>query len=236
MKKIRLVICFLSVLILLGNILLNYDKSKLSVENTDALKFEEEYEVLNNEKNSYGLKYPYVEIDSNNPIKYSNASEISKIVESGTGIIYLGYSKCPWCRNVVPVLLHAVEDAGIDNIYYIDMYDERDSYKVDEENNLYLEKEGSSDYKKLLEIFNEYLDDYYVKDNQGNEIFTGEKRIYVPMVIFVREGDVIGIHIDTVESQTNPYKLLNDEQYEELYNIYSRYIHEMLNDLCDERC
>lgn len=239
MKKYMLMVCLLSSLFLIINVIRDYnnvekDLNTLEKEETDALKFKEEYESLNEKKSSSGRVYPSIEIDENNQIKYSTVSEIKEVVDSGTGIIYLGYPACPWCRNAVPVLLHAASDAGVDNIYYIDMSNERDKYVV-EDGELVLEEEGTEEYQTLLDIFDEYLDDYIIEVD-GKEYDTLEKRIYVPIVFFVKEGDIVGVHMDTVKSQKNPYEFLDDEQYEELYNIYSGYIHDMLGDLCDERC
>lgn len=237
-NKMKYIILGVSVILLVVTIVykINDKEDVVEPEVTDAMKFKEEYEGLNGKENAFGSKYPTVEIEENNPIKYSNASEVADIVENGTGVIYLGYPTCPWCRNAVPALLHAASDAGIDTIYYIDMTEHRDRYSVSDEGELVLEEKGTEDYKKLLEVFDEYLDQYYVKDNDGNEVDTGEKRIYVPIVFFVREGEIVGYHLDTVESQENPYQLLNDEQYAELYNIYTGLMHKLLNDLCDERC
>ena len=240
MKKYMLIVCVLSALFLIKNIVVDYDwnkDEKIEEENSssvDAKKFKDDYESLNGEKSASGKVYPTIEISEDNVVKYSNSDEIKKVVKSGTGIIYLGYPGCPWCRNAVPVLLHAAEDAGVDVIYYIDMLNERDKYVV-EDGELVLDVEGTEQYQELLEIFDEYLDDYIIEDDD-EEYDTGEKRIYVPMVFFVKDGEIVGVHADTVKSQKNPYEFLDDEQYEELYDIYSDYIHEMLDDICDERC
>ena len=233
MKKFKIGICVISALVLISVIVFRYVDSQQKKE-TDALRFKKEYEEMNGQEIS-GFQYPNLEIDENNPIKYSNAEEIEKLLKDGSGVVYLGYPKCPWCRTAVPVLLHAALDAGIETIYYIDMSEERDSYVV-EDGKITLEKEGTEEYYKLLELFDEYLDDYVVKDDDGNNYDTGEKRIYVPVVFFIKEGEVVGFHLDTVESQKNPFQALNEEQYEELYGIYSDYIHDMLGDLCNERC
>jgi len=239
--KNKVILFIISLIVLFFLIIYNFDEIKKQIlrddnQINDALKFKEEYESINGTKNSKGRKYPIIEIADDNPIKYSSASEIEDIVKDGSGIIYLGYATCPWCRNAVPPLLQAASDAGVETIYYLDMYDERDIYSVNEDNELVLEKEGTSEYKKLLKLFDKYLDVYYLEDSEGKQIDTSMKRIYVPIVIFIKDGEVVGVHTDTVESQENPYVFLNDEQYEELYNIYSSYIHKVLDDLCDERC
>ena len=79
---------------------------------TDAIKFKEEYENLNSKD------YKKIEIPEDNQIKYSNYEEVVEIIENGTGVIYLGFPECPWCRNAVPVLLEAATETGIETIYY----------------------------------------------------------------------------------------------------------------------
>ena len=244
MKKTMEIIFFVSCMILMfvlgykfEDIKKEFNKGKEEVI-TDAIKFKNEYEGLNGKvafkSKDAEFKYPEVKISKDNAIKYSNASEVEKVMDEGTGVIYLGYAKCPWCRSAVPALLQAAEDAGIENVYYIDMENERDEYAV-EDGELVLKDVGTNDYQKLLKVFDKYLDKYVI-EKDGKKYKVGEKRIYVPMTVFVREGEVVGIHIDTVESQKNPFNPLNDKQFEELYNIYSGYMHEVLNDLCDERC
>lgn len=234
MKNYKIFICIISALLLVITIFgLDSLRNKNNKE-SDALRFKREYEEVNGKEVS-GMRYPVLEISDDNPIKYSDVEEVEKILKDGTGVIYFGYPNCPWCRTAVPVLLHAAMDAGVNRIYYIDMANERSTYSV-VDGEIKIDKEGTEQYRKLLELFDDYLDDYVIKDNDGKEYQTGEKRIYVPIVFFVKDGEVLSYHLDTVKSQTNPFKQLNDEQYEELYNIYSDKIHDMLGDICTERC
>lgn len=240
--KFKMIICMICVIVLIFAVIYKSDdlratflhEEKETTED-DAIKFKKEYEELNDTKNPSGKTYPKVEISESNPVKYSNAKEIIKVLDSGTGIIYLGYPKCPWCRNAVPILMQAASDLGIEKVYYMNMYDERDEYGV-EDGELVLKKSGTDQYKQLLKALDEVLDDYVVEDEDGKEYETGEKRIYVPYVIFVRDGEIVGIHDDTVESQKDPYVALTEKQKEELYDIYTDYIHKVLDDICDERC
>ena len=61
------------------------------------------------------------------------------------------------------------------------------------------------------------------------------KRIYFPTVIFVMGGKVVGIHVDTVESQIDPYKKLTEKQQKELKQIYTNNINKIYG-TCDESC
>lgn len=205
-------------------------------KNNDAIKFKKEYEELNGKTSTSGKEYPKLEISKNNPIKYKTEEELVEIIKNGTGVIYFGFPTCPWCRSALPSLLEAAEEAGIKDIYYLNVKDIRDVKKIDKDGKTITEKEGSNGYKKLLEVLNQYLDDYIIKDNNDNEINVGEKRIYVPLVVFVKDGKIEGVHSDTVSSQKNPYNGLNEKQTEELTLIYYKFMIKIGDDACDESC
>ena len=113
------------------------------VKMTDAEKFKTEYESLNGEiRQKDGKKIKSLSISKNNPMKYASYDEVLDVIEKGTGIIYLGFPDCPWCRSALPVLLEAAEDYKIDTIYYIDMKNERDYYEVKDGKVVY-QKDGS---------------------------------------------------------------------------------------------
>lgn len=234
---------FLSVIFILMLIFISGcgKKEEEVIETTDALKFKEEYETLNGETSSSGKQYSNLSINEDNPVKYSSYDEVIDVINNGTGIIYLGYPECPWCRSALPVLLDAVSDYGIDKIYYLNMKNERDYltvsdgkivYDVDKDGN---EIKGSEGYFRLLDVLDEHLDEYVINDN-GKDYYTGEKRIYVPLIIFVNEGEVVGTHTSTVDSQVSGYNQLTEEQYDELSGIYADYIKELVDNYCDSAC
>ena len=201
---------------------------------SDSLKFKNEYESLNNLEN---YKNNQMKIDSNNPIKYSNYDEIIDIIKNKTGIIYLGFPECPWCRRSVSVLLDVSKDMKIDKIYYLNIKDERDSYEVQDGKLTYakddngLEKKGTKGYFKLLKLLDEHLTDYVISyEDKLYEV--GEKRIYAPTVVFVKDGKIIGLHVSTVASHTDASVPLTKEQYNELYEIYEDYILELDDSTC----
>ena len=210
---------------------------------SDAIKFKKEYESLNNKiRNEDGHKIKSIKISENNPIKYSNYDEVLSVIKEGTGIIYLGYPDCPWCRTALPVLLEAANDYKIDTIYYINMKNERDDYEVKDGKIVYKKDENGNDIKgtkgyfKLLKVLDSELDDYIITDKDDKEYKVGEKRIYVPFIIFVQDGKIVGTHTSTVDSQESGYDDLTDEQFDELNGIYANYIKELVNNYCDEAC
>ena len=73
-------------------------------------------------------EYLEVDVDKNNVMKYTSIDKIIDIIKNGTGVIYLGYPECPWCRNAVPALLEVSESTSIDTIYYLNMKDVKDRF------------------------------------------------------------------------------------------------------------
>ena len=210
---------------------------------SDAVRFKKEYESINGKtlkRSSHKVKS--LSISKNNPIKYASYDEVIDVIKNGTGIIYLGYPECPWCRSALPVLLESAKDYKIDTIYYINMHDERDYYEVKDGKLVYKkddngnELKGTKGYFKLLKALDSELGSYTVTDDAGKEYDTGEKRIYVPLIIFVNEGKIIGTHLSTVDTQENGYDELTDDEYDELNGIYANYIKELVNNYCDEAC
>lgn len=196
----------------------------------DALKFKDEYESLNDKDNSYGGKYLSIKISENNVIKYATFEEIIDLIDHGTGVIYFGFPECPWCRNAVPVLLEAAESTGIDTIYYFNAVDIRDQKSLDANGEIITTKEGTKEYKQILKKLDKYLLPY---DGLNDDSI---KRLYFPSVYFIKDGVVIGKHIDTVESHTDASKALNEEQKLELKTIYENYMMKVLDSSCDKEC
>lgn len=198
---------------------------------SNSIKFKEEYEALNDAGNVE------ISINEDNPIEYADYDKILEVIENGTGIIYLGFPECPWCRNALPVLFDAAKDNDVEVIYYMNILKERDSYVVEDGELVYAtddegnEKKGTKGYFKLLDALDKHLSDYTILF-EDEEYEVGEKRIYAPTFIFVRDGEVLGIHVSTVDSHEDPRKELTKKQYDELYSIFEDYIIETQSGTC----
>lgn len=196
--------------------------------NNDTLKFKKEYEKLNNTiRESDGAKYNNVNIPKDNRIKYINAEEAVNIIENKTGVIYLGAPWCPWCRNAVEVLIDVAKKNNIKNIYYVDMDETRNIWEI-QNSKLVKTKKEQSGYYDLLKALDSVLNNetYTITDDDGNIYDTKEKRIYMPLVVTVKDGKIIDNHVGTVslrQDQTK-YDKLTYEQYKELFNIYNNMI------------
>ncbi len=202
--------------------------------NLDGKKFEEEYESLNGKTTgTKDKKYMSIDIDEDNPIVYKDLEGVLDILENGTGVIYFGFPECPWCRNLVPVLMDALEESEYKgNVYYCNALNDRDKKHLDDHGNVVVDEKGSRAYYKLVETLNHYLSVY---DGLEDDTI---KRLYFPTVVFVKNGEVVDFHEDTVTSQEDPYVKLNDDQYEELLNILVSGIKKVQGILCtdDSKC
>lgn len=215
MKKIFIILSLLVLLAGCGN---------KDIE-TDSLKFKNEYESLNGITVKDDKKYMNLNIDNNNPIIYADYDKVFEVLDK-TGVIYLGFPECPWCRNVIPVLLEAAKEVGIDKIYYLNNRDDRDTKKLIDEK-ITTEKEGTENYYKLLERLGDQASTY-----AGLEDDT-IKRVYFPTVIFVKDGKIVNTHVSTVDSQTDPYIAMNELQKAELKKIYVENMEKSFDVSCD---
>lgn len=146
-KNVYMIFGIIAVLILIISLSFLFKKDKMS----DAERFAKEYDFT-----------------VNNVFVYRNLDEINKILENGTGVVYLGFPECPWCKGYIPYLNEVAINEHLDKIYYFNILNDR--------------KNNTSGYKKTVQLLNDYLK----YDNEGN------KRIYVPAVIAVNNGKIVG--------------------------------------------
>lgn len=171
-----------------------------SIENkeTDAEKFASEYSI-----------------DNDNVFVYKTLEEINKILKNGTGIVYLGFPECPWCKGYVPYLNEVAKKAKLDKIYYFNILNDR--------------KNNTDDYKKTVEL----LKDYLKYDDEGN------KRIYVPAVIAVNKGKIVGFDDETsydTKGYEKPEDYWKNEDLDGLKNRLSKMINDVSFDYCTTGC
>ncbi len=204
-KKIIIIVAIIIVLLIIG---ITY----YILNNNDSTKFKNEYEKLNNQKG-----YLDITIPKDNNVKYATFDETMDFLNNGTGILYLGFPECPWCRNALPVLLEAAKDNEIENVYYYNAKPIRDEKEL-KDGKIIIKKEGTKDYYKLVDKLKDHLGPYEGLDDES------VKRIYFPTAVFVMGGKVVGIHIGTVDSQKDPSKGLTKKQKQELLDTYNQNI------------
>ena len=154
------------------------------------------------------------------------------MLTNGTGIIYIGFKTCPWCRTLIGPLLE-VADSKNEVINYFDISAIKSTFEI-KDNELKMTKKGTNNYYKMLELLDEHLEDYYLTDEEGNRYATNEKRIYSPTLISVKDGKIMDIHVGTVSSQESGYDKLTSEQEKELKDIITSLIDSKNVDACKE--
>ena len=189
-----------------------------SMESYEYMTFKEAYEALNGQSNSSGKAHRNVQIAEDNPfVKVSIDEIVTKIENNETFYVYFGDELCPWCRSVIEKAIEVSKAASIDTIYYVKTWDEegneifRDIYEITDGKPVEKQK-GTEAYYKILKYASDHLDDYQI-----DEISTGEKRIYIPLFLYIENGKVLrsteGISEYQEDSrQELSEEILNDEE------------------------
>lgn len=206
---------------------------KEELKNVDAIMFKEEYESLNGKTNSNDKAYRNISIDADNPFVYITAEElVEKINNEETFYVYFGSKFCPWCRSVIEKAIEVSKEKEISKIYYIDIWDDkgneilRDKYLINSDNELTQSIKGTDAYHEILEKFDNILSNYTIRDKEGNEIDVGEKRIYAPNFIYVKNG-VAELMVEGIsDKQKDSKEELTDEILEDESLIFSNFFEE----------
>lgn len=227
MKKSTIILAiFICALTLMG-----CTKNKENLE--DALNFKKEYESVNGKSNEY-FDYRNVSINEQNPIVYSNADEIIKKMDNKESFyVYFGDNECPWCRSVIETMIEVANKNNIEKIYYVKIWDGfhnevlRDTYEVDENGKISEAKKGSDAYYELLKKFdhllNEYTLSYKNKKNKDVTVNVGEKRIFAPNFVYVKNG-VADKLIDGISKKQDGYNgELTEEVLEEEKSAFDEF-------------
>ena len=188
-KKLLLIIPLVLTFILVG--------CTKEEKETDSEKFAKEYNTVTDD----------------NYFVYRNIDEIIKILEHGTGVVYLGFPECPWCQAYVPMLNEVADIEGLEKIYYYNIYEDR--------------KNNTDSYQKIVDI----IDDYLQYDDEGN------KRIYVPAIIVVSEGKIIGFDDETAydtKGFEKPEEYWTKEEVSDLKKKLTTMISKVVDNSCND--
>ena len=204
----------------------------------DEKKFKKEYESINGTSRNNGETIKKIEVSEKNKMEYTTLSDVNKILEDGSGIIYFGYAADSASRNIVPVLLDVVKEQKVEKVYYVNVRpddklenDIRDTYELNDKNKAKQVKEGSPEYKELITLLANELNDYILTTEKGKKVNTGEKRLITPTVVVVKDGEIIGFHEGTVSSnkeENGKFEDLTKDEEKELKNMYQKMIKDYL--------
>ena len=199
----------------------------------DAIRFKKDYESINGEINSSGKQHRTVDIKEDNPFVFTTPkSIIEKIERKETFYVYFGSKLCPWCRSVIEKSIEIANKYGIKKIYYIDIWDDsgneilRDKYIKDDNGKTIKINNGTDEYFKLLDYFDNILSEYEIDEN------TKEKRIYAPNFIYVENGKAVRLTTGISEKQQSSRDILTkkilDDEKKQFENFFAS--------SCDKNC
>ena len=169
----------------------------------------------NKETDALRFKNEYSKVSENNPFVYRNIDQIINILEKGTGVVYLGFPECPWCQAYVPYVEEVAKKVGIDKVYYFNIKEDR--------------KNNTEEYQKIVKI----LDVYLPNDDEGN------KRIYVPAIIVVRNGKIIEFDDETskdTKGYKTPEEYWKNENLDALKTKLEKSFNEIKSTVCKSGC
>ncbi len=177
------------------------------------------YLYLNEEKNTNidgkNFAEEYTSVTKDNVFVYRSAEEIINILEHGTGVVYLGFPECPWCTAYVPYLNEVAKASGVDKVYYYNILNDR--------------KDNTDNYKKMVDI----LKDYLKFDEEGN------KRIYAPSVIAVKDGEILDFDDETAwdtKGYKTPEEYWKNEDLEGLKEKLAKMFEDTKTNICTSDC
>lgn len=235
---VGIILLLFAFMIFVGILAFRDKKSEIaSGSTTDALLFKNEYESLNNVvREKDGKTIRELSISQNNPVDILTEEETLRLLQEGTGIVYFGFADCPWCRTLLPVLFKTLDNMSISRLYYLNISNIRDTLVLNDKNKVEIKEEGTQGYYKILEELDAVLDPYYLETKDGKKVDTKKKRLFAPTLVGVKNGEIVGIHVGTVESQASGYDNLTTEEEEELSKAIQELTNKVYDLHCDEAC
>lgn len=114
-----------------------------------------------------------------------------------TALYFLGYENCPWCEDALPILIDEAQKSDI-VVHYINTK----GLKNDKEN-------------------------YQMMQTLLKPILNSDNKIYFPNVIAIKNGQIQGNHVGTVESYDPQEREMNNEEEQQLRVIYKGILEEL---------
>ena len=201
-----------------------------------GVEFKQKYESLNGTVSKSGKNYRSVNIPKDNMMEEITLDQINKMTKNKkTFYVYFGFKGCPWCRSVVEQMIKVAKENKIKKIYYVDVRpnddeknDIRDEYSLNENNEIYLSRKGTKEYKLFLQKYKKVLNDYSHGEIKtlDNTKFAGEKRLGAPNIIYVKKGIPKKMVTGISKKQTDGYMDLNDDILKDEFKIFNSFFKE----------
>ncbi|MDD3106825.1 MAG: hypothetical protein PHP65_03355 [Bacilli bacterium] len=135
----------------------------------------------------------------------SNYAEVTEAltVKEGVNIILFSYNphlyECPFCLAVMTLINEAALKVGVTKILYLDIYEMR--------------KNNTTEYQLLLGYLDSKVGDLIERE--------GVKKIIVPDLYVVKDGEIVTHHIATLKDGDGAFIYdLTENQKQELIDLY----------------
>ncbi|MEE8808799.1 MAG: thioredoxin family protein [Lactimicrobium sp.] len=129
--------------------------------------------------------------------------DVEDMLNHGTGVLFFGFPECPWCQYYVPMLNEDAQSAGVNVKYY----------------NIYVDKTANRTwYDSIADLLDEKDSEITHYDNDGKKV------IYMPLVIFLHDGEIIGFDDETCDLDSDeiaPADYWTDEKISALHERLS---------------
>jgi len=148
----------------------------------------------------------YTNISEDNIYKISTIDEIIHVLSNETGVIFFCTPESAWCQKYAFYLNNGLKELNVEKIYYLNIKDYRELNTVK--------------YQKIVDL----LSDYLYSDDVNN------KKIYMPDLTFVKNGNVIAHNNQTalVQSDNDPESYWSDNRIKDFNNKLKEYV-ELMN-------
>lgn len=135
--------------------------------------------------------------------EYISINETLEVLKDKTGVILFINDKKD-INNFLDLLYN--KDRNL-TIYVCNVKNDETILKLDKNNNVILRQRPSKAYKNLLDRLGAYAENYYLK-NEEEIIETDYKRINTPMVLFIKNGNILFSHYIIEEEELSTEELL----------------------------
>ncbi len=138
-------------------------------------------------------------------IEMTLAETLEKFNNNDSFAFIVFYEGCLWCAEAKPVFFEIAKEEDID-VYYMNF-----SHIWENEQN-----EDYDLYCQNYDILMKYLDSLLVEDDDG------ERGLWVPEAVFVKNGVVVDGHCGTVDTH-DPYEsLMTEDEANQLRDYYRK--------------
>lgn len=138
------------------------------------------------------------------------ADVVTKLENKDTFVLYMYFDACPWCKELGPIVSDYLSDKeDLLNLTYA-LNVRPDGNK---ENDLRYKDDDGNYNEPLFETVYKFIEDRLDDD----------KVVYVPTLIFVKDGELVYYHTGTVEGHDATERTLTDEEKESIVQYLAEY-------------